>query len=45
MNMSLVLASGHLHSGQTSKTMQPHSLGLEWEGPEAVKVGTINFFN
>ena len=40
-NMSLVLASSNLHSGQTSKTMQPYGLGLEWGGPEAVKVVRI----
>ena len=39
--MSLVLASSNLHSGQTSKALQPHGLGLEWDGPEAVKVVRI----
>ena len=38
---NLVLASDILQSGQTSKTMQPHGLGLEWDGPEAVKVVRI----
>ena len=33
-NMSLLLDSGHLYSGQTSKAMLPHGSGIEWDGPE-----------
>ena len=34
-NLSLVLDSGHLYTGQTSKAMLPHGTGIEWDGPEA----------
>ena len=34
-NLSLVLDSGHLYTGQTSKAMLPHGSGTEWDGPEA----------